>query len=498
MISIKDLAFGAWGVAGLLSIVVVFLTLRYLYRLSPLHSLRAVPGPLNARLSSLVLLYHSLAGDETAWIARLHARYGSVVVISPHAVDISDGTALQDIYVSNGGFRKSYMYENFSPDGKHLVLFSETDPAKRQVPVRAVGGVFAPSSVKGYTEQTMVLAHRTIDVLNLAKKQSVASGVSVDVLGLGRAFAADAASINILGQPWDCLERCRTILNEGGMADGLRGDGVVDFYDGLGRYITLPPQLFKILEKIRFSFADKSVAESFNRLWGHVGDSIASSKSDLEKSKGSFQERLLRAGVTEAETTAHAADAIGAGVETTGFNIAVLMWHLCQRKEVYDRLKDEIHSAGPDADIRSLPYLDAVVREGCRIGRANPTRFPRIVPSTGYNFAGHHLPKGTEVSCTPQQLHFNPNVYQNPEQFLPERWLTASTEMKRDWIPFGLGARRCIAKDLAMMEMRCIMHAIASQDSLKNARCTESTIEVLEWFSVKAIGGRIDLSWAKE
>ena len=77
---------------------------------------------------------------------------------------------------------------------------------------------------------------------------------------------------------------------------------------------------------------------------------------------------------------------------------------------------------------------------------ANPSRLPRVVPESGWTFNDVKLPAGTEVSCTPFELHFNEEVFQNSRGFVPERWLEASEEMKRDSIPFGLGSRQCIAR----------------------------------------------------
>lgn len=494
-----DVLFG--DTSSMLTLVIAALNITLLvtglYRISPLHGLYRVPGPLICRVSAIPHFYHSMIGDEATWISKLHQIYGTTIRIAPGTVDISDGKALHDIYVANGGFHKSKIYHNFSPDGKHLALFSETDPAKRQIPIRAIGGVFAMSTVKACTDQTMVLASEMVRILKLARQQSLVNGEKIDVLGLSRSFAADAASINVLGQKWDCLERCATIVNSSELSKGLRGDGLLDFYDAIGTYWLLPPWLYTTLETIRLPFAGKATQDSFNRLWGHVGKEVSDAKTDLEKARGSFQERLLRAGLSEAETAAQAADAMFAGIETTGFNLGVTVWHLVKNPTVMEKIKAEIKSAGRSADIHALTYLDAVVVEGLRISEAVPTRFPRVVPANGWTFNDLDLPGGTEVSCTVKQLHLNPDVYANPNSFLPERWLDPTEEMKRDWLPFGLGARRCVAKGLAMMEMKCVIYALAIEDALVGSHCCAERIELIEWFSAKVVGGRIDLSWTK-
>lgn len=40
--------------------------------------------------------------------------------------------------------------------------------------------------------------------------------------------------------------------------------------------------------------------------------------------------------------------------------------------------------------------------------------------------------------------HRNPDVYPNPEQFVPERWFNPTPEMKLNFLPFSTGPRACI------------------------------------------------------
>ncbi|ETN44187.1 uncharacterized protein HMPREF1541_10737 [Cyphellophora europaea CBS 101466] len=477
------------------TLFLVYLVLRSLYRLSPLHTLHHIPGPICSRLSSIPLLYHSYMGDETAWFNRLHRLHGPMIRISPNTVDISDGAALHDIYVANGGFRKPDIYHNFSPDGHHLALFSETDPAKRQSRVRAVAGCFASSSVRAGIGRTLEVATEMAEVLQLAKEKAVVSGKPVDVLGLARSFAADAASVNLLKYEWGALARCKEMIESGEMDHGLRGEGMLDFYDAFGRYWYLPPAAFKIVEWMRLRFADKAVFQTIDTLWTHIDRAVAAVKMEMEKFTGTFPERLLHVRFSEAETKAQIADALFAGVETTGFNVASIVWHLVRRPAAYSRLREEVFAHDPSQDVRMLPYLGAVVYEGLRISKANPTRFPRVVPAGGWAFGTNVLPAGTEVSCTPYELHFNSDIYNDPTSFLPERWLDAGEEMRRNWIPFGLGSRRCIARELALMEIHYAVYALVKSDALAGAFCCQRELELLEWFSVKVVGGRIDLKW---
>lgn len=132
---------------------------------------------------------------------------------------------------------------------------------------------------------------------------------------------------------------------------------------------------------------------------------------------------------------------------------------------------------------------------------ANPTRFPRIVPPQGFDFEAcngqrYYMPPGTQVGMQPYTLHFNPDVFSDPFAFKPERWLDNPTpEMQRDAIPFGLGSRQCIARNLATLELFLALRAIARENVLDGAHAVGEKIELMEWFNSKIKGEKIELTW---
>jgi len=130
------------------------------------------------------------------------------------------------------------------------------------------------------------------------------------------------------------------------------------------------------------------------------------------------------------------------------------------------------------------------------MGMSTPTRLPRIVPETGWTYAGHYLPTGTMVGCQLFTLHFNPSVFPEPFAFKPERWLEGpSIEMQRDWIPFSLGVRACLARNLAQLELLLAIREIVRQDLLSGAKPLGEEFESYEWFSSKLVGERLELVW---
>lgn len=169
----------------------------------------------------------------------------------------------------------------------------------------------------------------------------------------------------------------------------------------------------------------------------------------------------------------------------------------------YKRLQEEVAEADakdPEYNPQSLRYLDAVVREGLRVGLANPVRLPRTVPAQGFRFQAtdgdsYFLPPGTQVGVQIYTLHMNPDVFPHPFAFKPERWLDPTPEMHRDWMVFGLGQRQCLARNLATMELLLAVRTLARENILEGATAVGEKIELLQWFNSKVVGERIELQW---
>ena len=98
----------------------------------------------------------------------------------------------------------------------------------------------------------------------------------------------------------------------------------------------------------------------------------------------------------------------------------------------------------------SLPYLDAVIKEGLRLFAAIPMTLFREVPAEGKVMSGYTVPGGTIVGSQAYSLHRNEEIYPNPEEFTPERWLNVDKEtelqMQRQFWAFSSGARSCIGQ----------------------------------------------------
>jgi cytochrome P450 len=82
--------------------------------------------------------------------------------------------------------------------------------------------------------------------------------------------------------------------------------------------------------------------------------------------------------------------------------------------------------------------------------------------------AGYLLPAGTIVMPAIDVVHHRPDLFDEPEEFRPERFLEGEGE-NFSWIPFGGGVRRCVGAAFAQTEMRIVLREIVQRTELRAA-----------------------------
>ena len=182
-------------------------------------------------------------------------------------------------------------------------------------------------------------------------------------------------------------------------------------------------------------------------------------------------------------TASEMLDHMIAGHETSAITLTYLMHELCQRPELQARLRDELLTLQPPISfpsstenpeglpsarsIDALPLLDSIIYETLRLYAAGPARQPRITPHVpgGTTIEGYaNIPGGVVVSSNAYTLHRNADVFPQPDQWIPERWLDEQPgkkdEMRRWFWAFSSGGRMCIGSNFAVQELKLLTAAI--------------------------------------
>ncbi|XP_072021871.1 cytochrome P450 2J2-like [Amphiura filiformis] len=158
-------------------------------------------------------------------------------------------------------------------------------------------------------------------------------------------------------------------------------------------------------------------------------------------------------------------DLFAAGTDTTSntmlWGILLLTQYPRVQEKVQQEIDDVIGRERPPTlpDRLHLPYVDATLME---IQRFRPVAcfVPPRAASVDTELLGYSIQKGTNVWINLYAVLHSPEHWKDPEEFIPERFLTADgkkTETPEAFIPFGLGRRICIGEQLARMELFLLM-----------------------------------------
>ncbi len=104
----------------------------------------------------------------------------------------------------------------------------------------------------------------------------------------------------------------------------------------------------------------------------------------------------------------------------------------------------------------------------------------------------HGVPADSAIAMSILLVHHREDLYPEPFQFRPERWLGRKPGTY-EWIPFGGGIRRCLGAALAMAEMRVVLEAMARRLDLEADDPTPERALHRNVTMIPARGGRVVL-----
>jgi cytochrome P450 len=151
-----------------------------------------------------------------------------------------------------------------------------------------------------------------------------------------------------------------------------------------------------------------------------------------------------------------------AGHDTSTSTVTFALWELAHHPDALARLAEEqdrvLAGAVPTIDQleREMPYLDMVVDEVLRLyppAWIGPRRAVR-----DFEFGGYEVPRGAYVNYCSWASHRLPDVFPEPEAFVPERFTRErKAELPRGaYVPFGGGKRVCIGKRFGLIEVKLV------------------------------------------
>ncbi|XP_052295125.1 cytochrome P450 93A3-like isoform X2 [Citrus sinensis] len=182
-------------------------------------------------------------------------------------------------------------------------------------------------------------------------------------------------------------------------------------------------------------------------------------------------------------------DIFVAGTDTSAITIEWALAELINHPDMMKKTREEIDSVVgksrlvEESDIINLPYLQALVKETLRLHPAAPMPVRESTENCTIN--GHEIPARTRVFINVWAINRDPNHWETPLEFCPERFIAEDGKSQLDvrgqhyhYIPFGSGRRACPGTTLALHMVHSTLAAM---------------IQCFDWEVIGGNGTRVDM-----
>jgi len=215
-----------------------------------------------------------------------------------------------------------------------------------------------------------------------------------------------------------------------------------------------------------------------------LSERVTSELKDLIKLKraqdtdsGDVLSRLIEAQdedgsrLSDEELIGQTATLFVAGHETTAgaltWTLLLLEQHPAIMADLLDELESKLQGAAPTLEqMNQLPLLEAVIKESMRLLPPGLWFIRHAVAP--FELGPYQLPAGTNLVYSPVVTHRDPDLYPQPNRFVPQRWEKINPS-PYEYLPFSGGPRMCIGATFAMNEMKLVLPLILQRYRLSLA-----------------------------
>ncbi|KAH6763857.1 hypothetical protein C2S51_015106 [Perilla frutescens var. frutescens] len=225
----------------------------------------------------------------------------------------------------------------------------------------------------------------------------------------------------------------------------------LNFLDLQG-YVGRMKQLFKKLDKFLDCVIDdhqaRRVAEKDNFVAKDMVDTLLQALEDPN----------LQVNLTRDCVKALIQDLLFAGADTSSGTVEWAIHRVMRYPRIIEKAKEELDRVigrnrwAEEDDFSQLPYINAIMMESMRLHPVTPLLPPHYAIDE-CKVAGYDISKGTTVIINTFSLGRDPNTWDSPEEFLPERFMGKDIDITGSnfaLLPFGSGRRKCVGYKLGI------------------------------------------------
>ncbi|KAK1805198.1 hypothetical protein P4O66_019552 [Electrophorus voltai] len=360
---------------------------------------------------------------------------------------------------------------------------------------KRIRGSLSPFFTSGKLKEIFPLAEKYADrFIDSLKKRNPEEAIKIkDVLApysmdvvASSSFSVDIDSINNPNDPF--VTHIKKIFS-------------FSFFSPLFLIITLFPFVAPLLAKLGVTLFSKSSVDFFYSALKKIKDQhnndnsrvdflqlmIQSQISDSQAEQASNEH--LSKGLTDHEILSQSFIFILGGYETTSVTLTYLLYNVVTNPDCMTKLVEQIDKIFPlDAPmtydtLMKFEYLDMVINESMRLLPTAP-RLERVCKKT-IEISGITIPKQTLVAIPTYVLHRDPQLWEAPEEFRPERFSPGNDISPYAFMPFGLGPRNCVGMRFALMIMKVVVVKLLQNFSMETCKETQIPIQLNALFQPK-------------
>jgi len=383
-------------------------------------------------------------------------KYGKTFIMNngwQSVVIVANPEDLKHILLSLDQFPKNMTASTFSAPLRqtfsYAMVFSNNPSWRNQRTV--CNPAFHVDYLKGYLTNVFgEYSHKTINLLNKC------DGMQQEITSIMSRFTLDVLGKATFSYDFHLVDEEKSETNA----------YVEAYHNFLGN--SLNPRLVPFLfsEKLPFPIT-KKVFGAIRTLKKLLAEIMAAKRNGTSSGNPDLLDMIMNSNLSEEEISHNVMAFFAAGHETTATALSWMFYSLSKNQDKQELLRQEIDSVLQGRlptydDISQLPYLEMVVKEGMRM--YPPVGYMRSrVTSQIETFGGYQIQKGTTVIMPIWSMHHNPEFWEDPEQFKPERWSKENRSKINpySYMPFSKGPRSCIGNKFSVLEQKIfIIHLL--------------------------------------
>ncbi|EGG12283.1 uncharacterized protein MELLADRAFT_123517 [Melampsora larici-populina 98AG31] len=428
------------------------------------HDLKNFPGPKLAAISQFWLLREAYLGRTRFTMKEVGDQYGDWVRIGPNELYTVSLNALWTI-MGPKGWSKGVSYDSGITKDKQggdsvLTLKTLPDHATRR---RIWDKAFTPKAIHSYLPAIEARMDQLLGVLD----QHALDETPVDLcLQLGY-FVYDFMTDMAFGDGTSLL------INQHDEHGILSHMGRVVQQVGILRNVPWLTSLVNQLPNQKIKQQDQFREFTKSMFLRRYKQGLATELDVFHYLLGEDSETGTK--LSFSELVADSTLVIIAGADTTRTVMVALFLYLLRSPKHMERLQGELSKATDlsSTSLSKISYLDACIKEAMRLQPPSPANIQRITPDEGMMIDGIFIPGGTKVRMSNWAMQRDSRYFESPESFWPERWIEtpsiANPHNPKAFFPFMIGPGTCVAKNLAMVEMRLVIAHILINYNLEFA-----------------------------